>query len=187
MKVLLGKAQFLATKVHAGQYRKDSGLPYIFHPQEGTLLMQRDGCECEVTLASMMLHDACESDAKQRITVQNIAIATGSQAVANCVEFLTCDADRDKNDYIASFRYAPLNALVVKLYDRYINVEDFNRTQEINNSYYTKYAAKGLPVIDTVLEKDKLAEIEGYYGEGFANNIMRRASYLKDIAGLHIG
>lgn len=182
---MLNKALTLAMTAHSGQFRKDSGLPYLLHPLEGVLLMQRDGCTDEAALCIMMLHDTCESDAFKPLNFKAIEQYVGSREVADGVKQLTCTDAMNKDDYIKSFIQAPISTLVVKLYDRYINVEDFGRCKEINNSYYTKYANKGLPVIEAAIAR--VAEVDAAFGVSFAHQMRYRASYLKDLAGLHIG
>jgi len=183
--MMLNKAIAVAADAHNRQFRKDSGLPYLLHPLEGVLMLQRDGCTDEATLCIMALHDTCESDASKRMSYSYIERMVGSREVADGVKLMTCTDDMNKDDYIKSFITGPINALVVKLYDRYINVEDFNRCKEINNSYYTKYANKGLPVIEAAIAR--VAEVDAAFGVSFAHQMRYRASYLKDLAGLHIG
>jgi len=181
---LLAKSTTLATTAHNNQFRKHSGLPYIVHPLEGVLLLQRDGMTDENTLCAMMLHDSCESDAGSKLNFESIQRNTNKE-IADCVQALTCTDDMNKEDYIRSFITAPVNALVVKLYDRYMNVNDFERDREMNNSYYCKYANKGLPVIESAVAR--IQEVEDRYGAHFAHQMRYRAAALRDIAGLYMG
>jgi (p)ppGpp synthase/HD superfamily hydrolase len=181
---LLAKSTTLATTAHNNQFRKQSGLPYIVHPLEGVLLLQRDGMTDENTLCAMMLHDSCESDAGSKLNFESIQRNTNKE-IADCVRVLTCTDDMNKEDYIRSFITAPVNALVVKLYDRYMNVNDFERDREMNNSYYCKYANKGLPVIESAVAR--IQEVEDRYGAHFAHQMRYRAAALRDIAGLYMG
>lgn len=180
---LLSQATLIASQCHNGQLRKESNLPYLVHPVEGVLLLQRDGCDDEATLAAMMLHDCLEDDAEEPIDINDLIKQLDyNLEVATIVADLTCVGD--KKVYIESFRNKPIEALVIKLYDRYINVHDFSRTKNQLKSYYTEYANKGLPIIETVLIKGK--HIEAKYGEQFNDFCQMRAQELNDMAALHI-
>lgn len=181
---LLARATTLATTAHSNQFRKQSGLPYIVHPLEGVLLLQRDGLVHENTLCAMMLHDTAEPDAASKLSIGSIERNINAE-VAALVKVLTCEDGRDKIEYVKSFITAPVEALVVKLYDRYMNVEDFQRDREINNSYYSKYANKGLPIIESAISR--IHEVEEKYGANFAHNMRYRAAALRDTAGLYMG
>ena len=124
------------------------------------------------------------SDAGSKLNFESIERNTNKE-VADCVRALTCADGRDKVEYIRSFITAPVNALVVKLYDRYMNVEDFHRDEEINNIYYSKYAHKGLPIIESAVAR--IQEVEDKYGTQFAHKMRYRAAALRDIAGLYMG
>jgi len=175
---ILSNAAIIAAECHNGQIRKESKLPYLVHPIEGVLLLQRDGCNDEITLSAMMLHDTVEDT---YMSFDVLSRRLGNDDVVSIVKDLTCYGN--KEDYIESFKNKPIKSLVVKLYDRYINVQDFGRSNQLG-SYHSKYAHKGLPVIETALQK--IPEIQKIYGEQFAYLAGMRANELKDIASLHI-
>lgn len=71
---LLVEAIELAVKVHENQKRKSTDLPYIVHPFEIALILQRNGISDQEILAAGLLHDTLEdgdlkpSDLESRFT-----------------------------------------------------------------------------------------------------------------------
>jgi len=57
---LLTRAIEVAAKVHRNQKRKSTDIPYIVHPFEIAMILQRNGIEDEEVLAAGILHDTLE-------------------------------------------------------------------------------------------------------------------------------
>lgn len=140
---LLVRARTVAHAAHAGQMRKDGKNPYIVHPERVVKLLQEVGVTDETVLAAAYLHDTLEDTAED---------LTGfPEPVVRLVKELTTPkGTTDKDAYIAGFAHKSLNAVVVKLADRYDNLLDGSKT--MSPAWVTKYAKGALVLLSAALK-----------------------------------
>lgn len=63
---MINKAITFATKIHKGQFRKGTRLPYIFHPMEVGMIVARMTEDPEI-IAAAVLHDTVEDGGKDTL------------------------------------------------------------------------------------------------------------------------
>ena len=166
---LVQKAITLAITAHAGQYRDGAinghRLPYILHPIEVVKTVRTWGAGDPVTLAAAVLHDTLEDTS---LTLTDLVDTCGEQ-VANIVRELTYDRDSGltKPEYLQHFATASIPALVIKLADRYCNVNDFLLTKP---AYAKEYFEKATVVISA--GRSRASEIAQVLGEETAAAIL---------------
>ncbi len=121
---MLQRAIELAVRCHAGQYRKHAiggqRLPYIVHAIGVMETVWGWGVTDPVIMTAAVLHDVLEeSDATSRQLDKEF----GAE-VAQLVTELTHDPlEGDKYEYLKRFSTASIPALVIKLADRYCNIQ----------------------------------------------------------------
>jgi (p)ppGpp synthase/HD superfamily hydrolase len=128
----------LATKVHAGQYRKGKDVPYIAHLLAVTALVLENGGDEDEAIAAL-LHDTIE-DQRDKISLQEIRQQFGDK-VAGTVDGLT-DAKtwpkrpwrQRKEAYIAHLRQSSPSERLVSASDKLHNARsllyDYRTTGE---------------------------------------------------------
>ena len=121
---MLERAIEFAVKCHAGQYRKHAidgqRLPYIVHAIEVMRTIWGWGVTDPTIMTAAVLHDVLE---ESEITARQLEKEFGGE-VAQLVTDLTHDPqDGDKHEYLKRFATASVPALVVKLADRYCNIQ----------------------------------------------------------------
>ena len=112
----------LALEAHAGQTRNgrhgEWRRPYFVHPVQVAAKLSEWGASDETLFAAALLHDVLEDTS---VPAQTIRQQFGD-AVLRLVEELTCSAERDKVEYMRSFDSASVEALVIKLADRWCKI-----------------------------------------------------------------
>lgn len=121
---MLEQAIELAVRCHAGQYRKyaigGQRLPFIVHPIEVMKTVWEWGVTEPIIMTAAVLHDIIEDS---DVTARQLAKDFGEE-VAKLVTELTHDPqDSDKFEYLKRFSTSSVPALVVKLADRYCNIQ----------------------------------------------------------------
>ena len=136
----------IAYGIHRLQVRKGSDLPYIVHPMEVMKRVADLGIVDVVTLAAAVLHDTLEDayDDEHRRRVREEIGSLGSPiglGVLRVVEDLTYYPSKGpKSVYIESFVAKSVEALVIKVVDRAVNIMDFDLA---GDDYAEEYAGKG--------------------------------------------
>lgn len=110
-----------ATRAHAGQYRKASRLPYIYHPLAVARSLLELGCAEEVVVAAL-LHDTVEDTP---VTLDEVR-ATFGERVAALVEGASEPDKADswenrKQHTIAFLEQAPVEVLLIACADKLDN------------------------------------------------------------------
>lgn len=113
-----------ATRAHAGQYRKATRLPYIFHP----LSVARILIECDVSddlVVAALLHDVVEDTT---VTLDEIRVRFGSK-IADWVAALsepdrTAPWERRKRDNLIVLETVPQEVVLIELADKLDNLRD---------------------------------------------------------------
>lgn len=142
--------EFIVSK-HAGQYRKHSGLPYVFHPIEVCKTLSDSGISNETLLNAALCHDILEDT---DTTFNELSNLIGSEAAFIVLE-LTYDENfhKSKDEYLASFSRKSNESLIIKTVDRYCNIMDFKRA---SNPYWKKYYEKSKVIFNYYSKLDKI-------------------------------
>lgn len=160
--------QFVINK-HGDQKRKSSingfQIPYFFHEFQVANLVYKLGFGNYVTMHAAAGHDLFEDT---NATSDEILSLTNEEVVDLIIE-LTFDSKVDqfsKEDYIKSFKYKSINALVIKICDRLCNVADFALQ---DGDYYKKYMRKAGPLF--VAYEARKDEVIQKFGEKAYQNL----------------
>ena len=153
---MIFKAIEYATKVHAGQYRKATRIPYIIHPLAVARILIEQGSSTEVVCAGI-LHDTLEDT---RATMEEIDRLFGKD-VADLVQSVS---EPNKSDHtwenrksytLKHLRTASPETLLITLADKLDNISSiridygkmgetlwkrFNRPKEKQQWYYETLA-----------------------------------------------
>jgi (p)ppGpp synthase/HD superfamily hydrolase len=142
---LLEKAIKYAEKMHRGQYRRRSSLPYITHPIRVMSLLSRWGIDSEVMLTAAILHDIVE-DTKG--TLEDIEDKF-TKEISELVDVLTHRDTETSKEYRQRIRDSKnVAAMVIKIADRISNYDDF--MSEGREDSAKPYLEKIFPIIDYV-------------------------------------
>jgi len=126
--MLVVKALNFAAEKHKGQFRRESGLPYIVHPVAVMHLISKykgNSKHWEELQCAALLHDTLEDT---QCTYTEIEREFGAM-VASIVMELTSDSEKikelGKNEYLKQKMLKMSNyAFIIKLVDRLANVSD---------------------------------------------------------------
>lgn len=156
---IVGEAFAIADSAHRGTYRKGYNLPYIVHPMRVADVLGRYTKDDKI-LAAALLHDVLEDCVEDRLVEyqQRIRQQCGDD-VLSLVEDLTKPPMVDKKEYMTSFATKPVEALVIKLFDRMDNIIDFSFHQP---DYAPAYRAKATALYEAALTR--LDEINTRFG-----------------------
>jgi (p)ppGpp synthase/HD superfamily hydrolase len=156
----INDAMAIATHAHANQLRKRYMIPYLIHPLRVASYISKE-INDKVLIASALLHDAIE-DGLHRYEYA-ARIKKFDVNVYNIVNELTCAKGTDKVAYMKSFKDKSIDALIIKLFDRYDNVYDFTTT---DSAYASIYAGAADCIYTLIEQREK--EISDKYGNKFA-------------------
>ena len=182
------KAIELAVKYHAGQYRKEhvnigSKVPFIVHPMQVMKLVYDWGAGTADNLAAAVCHDLLEDT---KVSPEDLMSAVETKAF-NLVSLLTnpekpelskVEKAKRKAEYLAGFAKLPVDALIIKLADRYCNVYDFIHCGD--HHYASKYSGKASSLYDAF--DVRIDEIAQTYGQGTVAKIHECVEDLRQIA-----
>jgi guanosine-3',5'-bis(diphosphate) 3'-pyrophosphohydrolase len=127
----LEQAIILATEAHAGQIRKQSGIPYITHPLAVMGILVHHGVTDEDVLAAAVLHDVVEDCEGYGFSV--LALKFGAN-IASMVDRLTkYKPEETEEDYNTKLGYSNADVQLVKLADIL-----HNTTTKTDKKYYDK-------------------------------------------------
>src|SRR3989344_6154320 len=118
---LTERAREVATRAHAGQFRKDGKTPYITHHAAVVGLLESIGIQKEDALAAAWLHDTIEDCG---LTETDIATEFNPN-VGRIVAAVTRDVDREQ--YKQRIAAADYDVQIVKLADTLHNVLTLER------------------------------------------------------------
>jgi hypothetical protein len=158
---LLDRAIEFAVQQHAGQYRNNGTTPYIMHPLDGLKRLIDKGVEKERLLAGFTCHDVVEDTG---CTYDQLAAELGTD-VANLVMEVTKMGIDDqtigeKLAFIKAARHKSLDALLLKIQDRFCNFKDYQKAKRLWYPGY--YALQAYTFYDLFLEnKEKIVAEHG--------------------------
>lgn len=141
---LLNRAYEFARKYHSGQTRP-AGEPYVVHLREVLqILLTYAGLTTPDVLVAALLHDVVEDTP---CSIEAVADGFGS-APATLVSWVTKDPAHSRAEYLEHLQSAPAEALLVKLSDRYSNVQRLHTHPRVTKqqSYYRETRAHILPL-----------------------------------------
>jgi len=156
-----------AVAAHDGRRREKSGAPYVAHALDVARMLGQWGVARDDhpdLWTAALLHDVVEDSP---VSIEDLA-RVFNPTVAGWVEDLTHatlvgatrgERKADADEYMASFRDKPIEALVVKVADRICNVRDF-RVESPN--YGPRYAMQAGKLFSALVER--IGEIEERFG-----------------------
>lgn len=131
------------TKMHDGQFRKESGLPYIVHPMAVLSQIAEWEVPTFVTWLVALTHDVMEDCGVSQDELENVIGKKGAAIVRELSFLPATDEDVPKHiqkqKYMQSFMTSSVHALVVKFADRCCNTHDWAVS---GNPYGKKYWKK---------------------------------------------
>jgi (p)ppGpp synthase/HD superfamily hydrolase len=164
---MLDRAIALAVSCHIGQYRKHAiggqRLPYIAHPIEVMRTVWGWGVADPSIMTVAVLHDILEDS---EVTSRQLVKEFGEE-VAQSVTDLTHDPrDGGKSEYLKRFSATSVSTLVVKLADRYCNLQ---HRLVANPNGVRVYFEKSALLLEIM--RARRDEIAGRFGEKAAGAI----------------
>lgn len=150
---IVEKALVYAARMHDGQFRKKSNIPYIVHPIRVAMLTAFYGYGDDISQAVALLHDTVEDTSA---TIDDITDRFGID-IANGVYCLTeCN---DRQQYLDKIASSPEYVRIIKLCDTLDNVktlkamdpEGVERKFTECNSFYIPLARELCPDIATMI------------------------------------
>jgi guanosine-3',5'-bis(diphosphate) 3'-pyrophosphohydrolase len=164
---MLDRAIALAVSCHAGQYRKHAiggqRLPYIAHPIEVMKTVWAWGVTDPLIMTAAVLHDILEDS---DVTSRQLAKEFGEEVAQSVVELTHDPQDGGKTEYLKRFSTASVPALVIKLADRYCNLQHRLAADPNGVEAYFGKSAVLLEIMRT-----RHAEIAGRFSEKAARAI----------------
>ena len=148
-KILHRTVRFV-TKKHDGQFRKESGLPYIVHPMAVLSQIAEWEIPTFVTWLVALSHDVMEDCNVSQDELEKVVGKRGA-AIVRELSFFPVVAGEDvpvhiqKQKYMRSFMISSVHALVVKFADRCCNTHDW---VVAGNPYAKKYWKKADNLFD---------------------------------------
>jgi (p)ppGpp synthase/HD superfamily hydrolase len=136
--MLVVKAISYAAKMHAGQVRRESGLPYVIHPMTVMELIHKfkyDSSNIESLKCAALLHDVLEDTDCTYVDIER----EFSPMIASMVMELTSDdvkiKEVGKNEYL-KIKMVDMSkyAYLLKLVDRLSNVMDNPTEKYVSNT-----------------------------------------------------
>jgi len=138
-----------AIKKHKGQHRKNTNMPYFWHPVSVAENIEevKKSKNLELLMTAAILHDTVEDC--PRVTIQEIAKKFGYY-VAALVEELTSDEKEIKKIGKTAYLKKKMEkmtsyGLVIKLSDRRHNIEDM---QSMSKQFQKNYTKETLAILD---------------------------------------
>jgi len=173
---MLERAIELAVRCHAGQYRKhaigEQRLPYIVHSIEVLRTVWGWGAADLIIMTAAVLHDVLE---ESDVTARQLAKEFGEEVAQLVVELTHAPQDGDKYEYLKRFSTASVPAVVVKLADRYCNIQHRLLAYPAGVKAYFGKSAVLLEIM-----RSRHAEIAGRFGERVAGAIVAAYQRLED-------
>jgi (p)ppGpp synthase/HD superfamily hydrolase len=158
---MLEHAIGFAARCHAGQYRKHAiggqRLPYIVHPIEVMKTVWQWGVAEPTIMMAAVLHDVLEDS---NVTARQLAKEFGEEVAKMVTELTHNPRDVDKHEYLKRFSTASVPALVIKLADRYCNMQ---HRLAVSPGGLHAYFAKSAVLLEVM--QSRRAEIIGRFSE----------------------
>lgn len=164
---LINKAIIVAAKAHEGHYRKASNIPYIVHPFEVAMTLQKNGASKEVITAGM-LHDTLEDTSLTENDIKDIFGEKILKLVLGASEELENRENRSweerKKHTVEYSKNAPFEIKLIICSDKLSNIRSMIRDyKEMGEKLWEKFNAPYLKqkwYYESLV--DSLDELEGY-------------------------
>ena len=145
---VLDRAIVFATKVHKGQFRKGTEIPYILHPMEAAAIVGTMTTDNEI-IAGAVLHDVVEDT---DTTVQQVQELFGER-----VSKLVAAESEDKRENLSAestwkirkqetldhLKTAPIDVKMITLGDKLSNIRAINRDYNtIGDTFWQRFNQK---------------------------------------------
>lgn len=164
----MDKMFMMMATCHLGQRRKCVPIPYAFHCVEVAKTVAYFGCHDPEVICGGMGHDLLEDT---DCTVNEIRRVAGER-VLRIIQDLTYKDEIPKGyekdggrarraralDYYKTFSSRPIDSIVVKIADRFCNVNDYVR--QVDPNYAARYAFRLWPVYQTFMTRKSEATYE---------------------------
>ncbi|GAB4150905.1 MAG: HD domain-containing protein [Planctomycetaceae bacterium] len=150
---LLERASRIASRYHAGQFRKQSKLPYISHLLSVAIILQRAGFQDEETLAAALLHDILEDTGYTATQLENEFPPRVAQFVKILSERKYDNRGHNrpwserKREHIERIKNAPLECRAILLADKLHNLQSIQWDLDAGQSVWERFNA---PQVDVV-------------------------------------
>lgn len=153
------------TKAHKGQYRKGNGIPFIFHPISVFNTICRWGIVDDIVYKAALAHDVLEDCDCSENDLKNVI----GQEALQIVKELTFIPDKNsavsasdqKAEYMSKIGEKSVQALVIKISDRFNNTRDFLLDKD--GTYAVKYWGKASPLFKAFHKREE--EITSSFSE----------------------
>jgi (p)ppGpp synthase/HD superfamily hydrolase len=168
----LDEAIRFASRKHAHQFRRRSGLPYIVHPMAVLNRLTKWGIDNEETLIVAVCHDLIEDT---DTTYEELKGFFGKK-IAEMISLLSKRPTDDFHTYLTRMlRSNNLNMMLVKVADRMCNYDDL--VLEGREESATPYFEKILPIAERVCHDDDLI-IDDEVFTNMAGELMQRGFHI---------
>lgn len=149
------RAMQFAFDAHIAQKRKSSGIPYVTHCVEVFKRVSDWGITDEDILIAALLHDVQEDcPHKAGLVVKDFGPKVAT-IMMECSRPERDDATKaEKFAFLMSFYNKSTESVVIKIADRYCNVNDYLRTAG-KQEYASTYALQAYPLYDSFTKRVK--------------------------------
>jgi len=173
-------AMELAFRAHLTQKRKSSGIPYFTHCVEVMKRVSDYGVCNEDVLAAALLHDVHE-DAPKYSEIVRSQFGNGVYSIMlACSRPERDDATKEeKFNFLCSFDEKSTASIIIKIADRYCNVNDYMRTKG-KEKYASTYALQAFPIYAAFVER--AIEDAHYFEDEVVKKVLAEIATLQTIA-----
>jgi len=175
------KAAEFAQEAHEGQVRKGSGFPYVTHCFDVLKRLETYGVkrEDEAIQAAALLHDVIEDT---DFTKEILAIEFGldvAQIVSHCSRPYSMSSRKQKLEWLSGFDDKRIEAVIIKIADRYCNVTDYLAAGKIR--YALWYNLQAYPLYETYFKREQ--EVPEEWRSGIRGDIYAYNQKMQKILG----
>jgi (p)ppGpp synthase/HD superfamily hydrolase len=166
---MLQEATEYAFRVHKRQFRKGTGIPYQFHLSDVTGRVAHymlhldesilDDMTVDELLAASMLHDTIEDCNISFDLVKKKFGKNVSKVVLECSRIQGHESKPQKYKFLESFDKKSTASLLIKIADRYVNVNDYHRTPN-KLKYASTYALQAYPLYQAFIKRAQEGKFE---------------------------
>ncbi|MEZ6057907.1 MAG: HD domain-containing protein [Planctomycetaceae bacterium] len=145
--LMIEKALRIAAVAHAGQMRKGSAIPYLTHPVQVAIILERNGFDDDRIIAAAILHDVVEDTSVPLKELQDQFPPEVGEWVAALSErkIDVCGASRSwedrKREHLDEIGHAPLEARAIALADKLHNIESIVIDLDLGEDVWSRFNA----------------------------------------------
>jgi len=166
----ISRAYRVAAYYHRDQVRKFDKTPYMHHPVRVAKILSELNVDAD-TIKAALLHDVLEDTGIGEAEIKNYF----GEKILLLVKYVTANAEElarlGKQEYWnKKIKEMPLDALLIKLADRWDNTRDFSTH---NISFIKKYLPQGQGLVESALLRDDLTAQHHHLITKIKNNLKR--------------